>query len=201
MTNILHIQSSSNLNTSFSRQVGNLVVEALKKKHQHAQVTHRDIAKEPIPHLNPDWITAAFTAPDSPVMDLSKKLIDEVFANDILVIESPMYNFGIPSQLKSWIDYISRAGMTFKYTEHGPQGLVKGKKAILILSSGGIYSSGPMKNYEHQESYLRAVLSFLGITDIEVVRTEGVAMGADKAAQALEKAKEEIEKLSVAKAA
>jgi FMN-dependent NADH-azoreductase len=111
-------------------------------------------------------------------MALSDTLIDELFAADTIVIASPMHNFGVPSTLKAWIDHISRAGRTFSYGANGPQGLLQGKRAILALASGGVYSNGRMKGFDFTEPYLRAVLGFLGITDVDVVRVEGVAMSA-----------------------
>jgi FMN-dependent NADH-azoreductase len=128
--------------------------------------------------------------PDAPALALSQQLVDEVLASDVLVIEAPMYNFAIPSVLKAWIDHIVRAGKTFQYGAHGPEGLAKGKKAIIVLGRGGVYSEGPYKVMDYQEPYLRAILGFIGISDVETIHIEGVAMGPDKAAEALEKAKE-----------
>ena len=190
MTTILHIESSSNLETSFTRQIGALTVKELQQVNPGAAVIERDLAKNPVPHLSPEWLGAAFSGnADAPILALSNALVAEVFASDIIVIEAPMYNFGIPSVLKAWVDHIARAGKTFHYTANGPEGLVKGKKAFLIVSRGGIYSEGPYKAFEHQDSYLRAVLGFIGITDVETIVVEGVALGADKAAQAVEGAK------------
>jgi FMN-dependent NADH-azoreductase len=110
------------------------------------------------------------------LLALSEALIEELFAADTIVIASPMHNFGVPSTLKAWIDHISRAGRTFSYGANGPQGLLKGKRAILVLASGGVYSNGQMKALDFTEPYLRAVLGFLGITEVDVVRVEGVAM-------------------------
>jgi FMN-dependent NADH-azoreductase len=115
---------------------------------------------------------------------LSDALIDEVVAADIIVIAVPMHNFAPPSTLKAWIDHVVRAGRTFAYGATGPQGLVQGKHAILVLASGGVYSNGRMKPFDFTEPYLRTVLGFIGITDIDVVRVEGVAnstIGPEKA--------------------
>ena len=115
---------------------------------------------------------------------MSDALIGELVTADVIVLAVPMHNFGIPSTLKAWIDHVVRAGRTFIYSEGGPEGLLKGKRLILVLASGGVYSNGPAKQLDFQEPYLRAVLGFIGLTDIEVVRVEGVAMsaiGADKA--------------------
>ncbi|PZP56370.1 MAG: hypothetical protein DI586_03965 [Micavibrio aeruginosavorus] len=125
---------------------------------------------------------------DQAGLALSNQLIDELMASDTLVIEVPMYNFSIPSVLKAWIDHVARQGKTFAYSAAGPEGLAKGKRAILVLGSGGVYSEGPAKTMEHTESYLRILLGFIGITDVEAIYIEGVGMGPDKAAEALEKA-------------
>ena len=111
-------------------------------------------------------------------MALSDLLIAELSAADVLVLAVPMYNFGLPSTLKAWIDHVVRAGRTFGYSPNGVEGLVKGKKAILVLARGGVYSEGPYKPFDFQEPYLRAVLGFIGITDVEVVDVAGVAVSA-----------------------
>ena len=191
MTTILHIKSSSNLNGSVSRQIGGTVLEELKEIHPDARIIERDLVKTSIPHVSPQFLGAMFSGnADAADLSLSNELIDELFASDIIVLESPMYNLGIPSVLKAWIDHVARAGKTFRYTPTGPEGFLKGKKVILVLGSGGIYSDGPMKMMEHQESYLRVFLAFVGITDIETIRIEGVAMGPEKAAAALAGAKQ-----------
>ncbi len=195
MTTILHIKSSSNLQGSNTRQIGAVAEEKLKKS-PGAKVIERDLAKNPVPHLDSVLLGAMFSGnADAKELALSNQLIDELVSSDIILIEAPMYNFSIPSVLKSWIDHIARAGKTFKYTSAGPEGFLKGKKAILILGSGGIYSEGPAKAVEHQETYLRVILNFIGITDIETIRIEGVALGEDKAKAALEQAKQKASAL------
>jgi len=119
---------------------------------------------------------------------LSDVLVDELFAADVIVVAAPMHNFGIPSSLKAWVDHIVRPGRTFTYSEGRPQGLVIGKKAVLVLASGGVYSEGPMQAADFQEPYLRAVLGFIGLTDVEVIRVEGVALGEKALSQALNSA-------------
>ena len=109
---------------------------------------------------------------------MSDALIDELFAADTIALAVPMHNFSPPSTLKAWIDHITRAGRTFSYSSNGPDGLLKGKRAILVLASGGVYSNGPAKPFDFTEPYLRTVLGFIGITDVEVVRVEGVANSA-----------------------
>jgi FMN-dependent NADH-azoreductase len=127
--------------------------------------------------------------------DLAKggAFLDELLAADILVIGAPMYNFSVPSQLKAWIDRVSIAGKSFRYTENGPEGALKGKKAFIASARGGIYSPGsPAAAFEHHESYLTGVLAFLGIKDVTIVRAEGVAISPDAREAALAKAHTEI---------
>jgi FMN-dependent NADH-azoreductase len=124
---------------------------------------------------------------------LSDTLVDELVAADIVVLAVPMHNFGLPAALKSWIDHIVRAGRTFSYSAAGPAGLLNDKKAILVVSRGGIYSEGPMKAFDFQETYLRSVLGFIGVTDVQAVRVEGVAMGADALTNAMSSASAQAE--------
>jgi FMN-dependent NADH-azoreductase len=191
MTNILYITSSPRGSQSFSNQVAARVLDELKRGDPGATVVARDLARDPLPHVEQDFV-AAIRSPEGPrtprqhaLVKQSDALVDELLAADIVVIASPMYNFGIPSTLKSWVDYVARAGRTFRYTEKGPEGLLKGKKVILIHSRGGIYSSGPFQAFNHQSTYLQSVLAFLGVTDIETIDVEGVAYGPDAAAKAL----------------
>jgi FMN-dependent NADH-azoreductase len=189
MTTILHIKSSSAPQGSVTREIGITALERLKAQAPHAKVIERDLVKTAVPHVDPQFVGAMFSGkPDATELALSNQLVDELFASDIILIESPMYNFGIPSVLKAWIDHIARAGKTFRYTPTGPEGLLKGKQAILILGSGGVYSDGPMKIMDHQGTYLRAVLQFIGVTHVETITVEGVAMGPDKKSEALARA-------------
>ncbi|MBU6474374.1 MAG: FMN-dependent NADH-azoreductase [Alphaproteobacteria bacterium] len=201
MKTILHIESSSNLHTSVSREIGAAALESLLRAHPGAKVVNRDLAKNPVPHLAPAFVEVMYTKPDAPELALSRELVDELKASDVIVLEAPMYNFNIPSVLKAWIDHVARAGLTFQYGANGIEGLLKGKKAILVLGRGGMYAQGPMKAMDYQETYLRAVLGFLGITDVETVLIEGVGMGPDKRAEALTKARARIATLTALKAA
>ena len=124
------------------------------------------------------------------MLALSDALGSELMASDIIIMAAGMINFGIPSTLKSYIDYILRPGATFRYTEKGPEGLVHGKKVYLVLARGGIYSEGPMQALNFQDTYLKAALGFIGLTDIEVITVEGVALGADATAKAVNAAME-----------
>lgn len=197
MTTVLHIKSSSNLHSANTRNVGDALHSRFAA--QGAAITVRDLATSPVPHIDPAFLGALFSGkPDASELALSDTLLDEVIKSDVLLIEAPMYNFAIPSVLKAWIDHVARAGKAFRYTAEGPQGLLGGKKAILVLSSGGIYSEGPAQALDHQETYLRAIMNFFGITDIQTIRIEGVALGADKAEAALKTAKDQAAALDIA---
>ncbi|WP_419759821.1 FMN-dependent NADH-azoreductase [Acidisoma sp.] len=190
MTHILLIQSSSNLASSVSRDLSETYVNDYKATHPDTTVTERDLVSSPIPHLGVDLLGGFFGKPEAlteaqkAALALSNTLVDEMMAASLIVIGVPMYNFSIPSALKAWIDHVVRAGRTFHYTAEGPSGLVTGKKAVLFLAAGGVYSNGPYKPYDFQETYLRAILGFIGITDVTVIRAEGLALGEESAAKA-----------------
>lgn len=179
---ILRLITSFRGNESQSFQLGNHIVEKLKSQQPNAEVLERNLAKEETPHLNEMQFTSFVTPPSrlsdelKDAVQYSNEAIQELTGSDIVVIDVPMYNFNIPSSLKAWIDQVVRAGVTFRYTENGVEGLVKSKKVYLAIASGGIYSEGLMKAFDHTESYLRQVLAFIGITDITTFRVEGVAI-------------------------
>jgi FMN-dependent NADH-azoreductase len=190
MKNILLIQSSPRGSESYSQRVADSIVNEIKDRDPNTKIIFRHLAEDPLPHVGPAFISALsakseeLTAAQSEALTWSDALIGELVTADVIVLAVPMQNFGIPSTLKAWIDHVVRAGRTFIYSEGGPEGLLKGKRLILVLASGGVYSNGPAKQLDFQEPYLRAVLGFIGLTDIEVVRVEGVAIsaiGADKA--------------------
>jgi len=190
MKNILLIQSSPRGGESFSHQVAQAVVNDLKARHPEAKIVLRDLAANPPPHVGLPFITGMYAPPEhrtpeqAEAIALSDALIDEFFAADTIVIGVPMHNFTLPSTLKAWIDHVARAGRTFNFGANGPEGLLKGKRVILVLARGGVYSSGPTKPLDYQEPYLRAVLGFLGITDVSAVHIEGAAnraIGPEKA--------------------
>lgn len=203
MTQILVIESSANLAGSVSRDLTKAFLAGYTTAHPDVSIVTRDLATDPVPHLGVDLIGGFFGKPEEltdaqkNAIAVSDALIEQIEAADIIAIGAPMYNFGIPSTLKAWIDHVLRAGRTFRYTENGPQGLVTGKKVVLFLASGGVYSEGPYKPYDFQETYLRGVLGFIGLTDVTVVRAEGLAMGADAAAKAVSDAKAKISSLSL----
>lgn len=190
---ILHLISSPRGEASFSIKLGNAIVEKIQAANPDSSVKVHSLIKTPFPHLEEVHLNSFFTPAESrtPEMLEAVKHSDEAIAEiqdaDTIVIGIPMYNFSIHSTLKAWIDHIARAGVTFRYTENGPEGLIKGKKVYLAISTGGIYSEGPMKAYDFTEPYLRSVLGFLGITDITAYRVEGVNLP-DTKDGALEKA-------------
>ncbi|PXX46024.1 FMN-dependent NADH-azoreductase [Aquitalea magnusonii] len=200
---LLHLDSSILGQNSVSRQLTAAVVDAVRQRHAAVEVSYRDLASQPIAHLSGEIIGANFTAEADWTANqrsesaLSNALIEEFLAADVLVIGAPMYNFSIPSQLKSWIDRVAAAGRTFKYTENGPQGLAGGKKVVIVSSRGGVYSTEQGQLMDFQEDYLRTVLGFLGISDIAFVRAEAVNMGEDKRATAIHAAKEAIATLAL----
>jgi len=172
---ILHIDSSINGENSASRAISRSIVEQVKGNNWGQQVVYRDLAANPLPHLTLE----AFA--DSSV-------VDEFLAADTVVIGAPMYNFTLPTQLKAWIDRIAIAGKTFRYTEKGPEGLAGGKRVIIGLSRGGVYTEGsPSAAFEHLETYLRGVFNFIGI-EPEFVIAEGLNLSPDHRTNSIEQA-------------
>jgi FMN-dependent NADH-azoreductase len=190
MSRILMITSSPRLK-SHSTKVARSLVERLVSHAPNSTVTVRDLARGPLPHIDDSFVTGlslaanTLTPRQKSALELSDKLLEELFASDTIIIAAGMINFGIPSSLKAYIDYITRPGVALKYTEKGPEGLIKGKKVYLVLARGGVYSEGPMQQLNFQDTYLRAALTFLGVTDIEVITIEGVAFGPESAGQAV----------------
>ena len=197
MKKILLIESSPRGSDSYSNQAARSIVNDLQQHNSGTKVVERDLAKSPPPHVGQAFVTGMYAPPEQRTPEqttsiaLSDAYIDELFAADTIVFAVSMHNFGLPSTLKAWIDHISRRGRTFTFSSNGPEGLVKGKRAILVLASGGVYSNGPMKPFDFTEPYLRAVLAFIGITDVEVVRVEGVAISAIGPEKALTSAREQ----------
>ena len=180
---ILHIDSSINGENSASRAISARIVDQLKSAQWGEEVVYRDLAAEPLTHLTLD----AFA--DSSVLD-------EFLAADTIVIGAPMYNFTLPSQLKSWIDRILVAGKTFRYTAEGPEGLAGGRRVIIALARGGIYDAGsPAASLEHLESYLRGIFNFIGI-EPEFVAADGLNFGAEQREKALNQALGETVRLA-----
>ncbi len=182
MTTILNIISSPRGEASISNKLSNAIIDKLLERDPSLIVKVKDLTKSPFPHLEESHLNAFFTPVekhteiDKIAIKHSDEAIKELMNADIIVLGAPMYNFGIPSTLKAWIDHIARAGITFKYTPDGPQGLVKGKKIYLAVATGGIYSSGQSIPYDFVVPYLKTFLGFIGITDISVIRAEGLAI-------------------------
>jgi FMN-dependent NADH-azoreductase len=191
MTNILFVTSSPRGGASHSTKVAERVLSDLVANHSDAVVVRRDLAANPLPHVDEAYLGALFTPEASRTeaqqaqVALSDALVDELQAADIVVIASAMINFTVTSTLKTWLDYVARAGRTFAYIDGKPVGLLKDKRVVLVESKGGIYSDGPMKPSDFQLPYLRFMLAFLGLEDIEVVTVEGVNFGPEQAVKAL----------------
>jgi FMN-dependent NADH-azoreductase len=180
---ILQIKASVFNGDGQSSRLADQFVAELKAQHPDAEVVQRDLVGEPVPHLDGARAGALFAKPEarSPaqqaVVAYSDALIGELRRADVLVLGLPMYNFGVPSQLKAWFDHIARAGVTFKYTEKGALGLLTGKKAYVFAARGGIYGETPN---DPQTLFVRQFLGFLGIADVEFVYAEGLALGDER---------------------
>lgn len=193
---ILQINASARREGSNSTRVANAIVERLKAIDLAAQVTLRDLAVTPQPALDEAALGALFTPAEQRTPEqaarvaLDDALIAEIQAHDTLVLGVPMYNFGVPVQLKSWIDGIARVGVTFRYTETGPQGLLTGKTVYVALARGGLYRDTAN---DSQVPYLTNVLRFLGMTDVRFIYAEGLAMGADAAQRGFAQAQADLD--------
>jgi FMN-dependent NADH-azoreductase len=194
MSTVLVLTSSVLGETSVSNQLVQDAVAGLRSVDPELHVVTRDLGGNPIPHLTLDAATALrvaepANAAQAAAQALSDELIAELQAADIIVIGAPMYNFGIPSTLKTWFDHVLRASVTFRYGENGAEGLLKGKRAIVIESRGGLYSEGPAQAMDAQEPHLRTLLGFIGITDVTFVRAEKLAFGPEVRDQAINAAR------------
>ena len=196
MSQLLHIDASIQGEQSFSRQLSAQIVDAWRTSHPDTQVSYLDLALDAPAHLSADALgfrrpagAAALTPQQVQENALSEALVSQFLAADVVVIGAPMYNFTIPSQLKAWIDRVAQGGRTFTYTEQGVVGLAGGKTVIVAATRGGMYSSSDAgQAMEHQESYLKTVFGFFGITDIRFVRAEGLDMGPDSRQAGLQQA-------------
>ena len=174
MNQILMVEASPVNGDSKSRRLAWELEARLRAAYPYAQIVRRDLAAAPVPHLDEAAVRAIGSrAGADPALKLSDELVSELLGSDLVVIATPMWNFGIPSALKAWVDHVVRAGKTFSYSASGPVGHAKGKKAILIAASGGVYSSGPMQAFDFVVPYLQRVLGFIGITDVQTIRVEG----------------------------
>jgi FMN-dependent NADH-azoreductase len=200
MTTLLQINTSINNGNGQSSQLARQFVATYRKTHPDVQVRVREVAAaEPVPHLDAERFGAFVSKPEErtagqrAVVAYSDALIDELKQADVIVLGLPMYNFGVPSQLKAYFDHVARAGVTFKYTEQGPVGQLTGKKAYVFAARGGVYAGTPM---DTQTSYVRDFLRFIGISDVTFVYAEGLAMSAQSREAGLARAAAEIEQLA-----
>jgi FMN-dependent NADH-azoreductase len=200
MTTLLQINASINNGNGESSRLAKQFVAAFHQKHPKATIVVRDVAAaEPVPHLNAERFGAFITKPEvrsaaqQAVVTYSDTLINELKQADVIVLGLPMYNFGVPSQLKAYFDHIARIGETFEYTEKGPVGKLTGKKVYVFAARGGVYEGTPM---DTQASYVRDFLRFLGMSDVEIIYAEGLNMGPQSKQAALAKAEAEIARLA-----
>ena len=196
MTEVLIIDSAATGEASVSRKLTAEFAERLRQADPAVRITHRDVGTAPIPHLTAETVGVirggeAETDAAQAAKALSDRLVAEVKDADLIVIGAPMYNFGISSTLKAWFDHVLRAGITFRYTAEGPEGLVDAK-AVVIEARAGLYSEGPSAAMDGQEPHLRTLLGFMGIKDVEFVRAEKLAFGPEAASQAIAEAAEQL---------
>jgi FMN-dependent NADH-azoreductase len=195
MKTLLQIQASLFSDGGESSRLASRFVAEWRKSTPAAAVTVRDLGREPVPHLTAERFQAFLAKPEErtpeqqAVAGFSDALIDELRRADVIVLGLPMYNFGVPSTLKAYFDHIARSGVTFRYTDKGPQGLLTGKKAYVFAARGGVYAGTPM---DTQTGYVRDFLAFLGIDDVEFVYAEGLAMGEARKTEALARAAQAI---------
>ena len=194
--NILIVSSSANGDASVSGGLAARFVDSLRAANPAAHVVLRDVGANPLPHLTAGTVAAIKGEPATPAereaRALSDALIAELKAADLIVVASPMYNFGMSSTLKAWFDHIARAGVTFRYTSEGPEGLLKGKKTVVIESRAGFYGEGGTPHMDGQEPHLRALLGFVGLDEVTYVRAEKLAFGPDAATASIEAAAREL---------
>ncbi|AUX72779.1 MULTISPECIES: FMN-dependent NADH-azoreductase [Erwinia] len=201
MSKVLVLKSSILAGYSQSGQLADYLVSEWKAAHPGDEVTERDLAANPVPVLDGELVgalrpsDAALTPRQQEALDLSNQLIAELQAHDTIVIAAPMYNFNIPTQLKNYFDLVARAGVTFRYTENGPEGLIKGKKVVVLSSRGGIHKDTPS---DLLTPYLTLFLGFLGMSDVQFVFAEGIGYGPEVAAKAASEAKEAISQIVTA---
>jgi FMN-dependent NADH-azoreductase len=200
MKTLLQINASINHDNGQSSQLANQFVAAFRTRIPNAKIVLRNVAAaDPVPHLNAERFGAFITkaeernAEQHAVVAYSDKLIDELKQADVIVLGLPMYNFGVPSQLKAYFDHVARAGVTFKYTDKGPVGQLTGKKVYVFAARGGLYAGTPM---DTQTSYVRDFLRFLGMADVEFVYAEGLAISPQSKEEGLAKAVAEIARLA-----
>ena len=201
MTSILILDSAATGADSISRRLTDGLADAIRRRVPAASIVRRDIGADPIPHLDAETTAAirgaeAGTDAARAAVALSDALVAELKAADLIAIGAPMYNFGMASTLKAWFDHVLRAGITFRYSEAGPEGLVRGRKAIVVETRGGLYSEGPAAAMDSQEPHLRTMLGFIGIEDVAFVRAEKLGFGPEAAAASIAAAAAELDALA-----
>lgn len=204
MKKLLHIDSSALGADSVSRRLTARLVAQWVAEHPDTVVEHLDLAVDAPSHLSRDSLGFRLPPGAAGIGEVqrhenavSERLVSQFLASDVIVVGAPMYNFSVPSQLKAWIDRVAQVGRTFRYTEKGPQGLAGDKTVIVASTRGGMYAANPaLAGLDHQESYLRTVFGFFGVTDLRVVRAEGMAMGEAAKASALASADLEIKRIA-----
>lgn len=193
-TRILQIDSSIFGEQGVSSQLNRTLVNQLSSQLGEIELVHRDLGQQPLPHFSVEAMEAigsprqTRTPAQAELADLADELIQQVQEADILVVAAPMYNFGIPSALKAWLDFIARAGVTFRYSEQGPEGLLHNKTVYIVTSRGGVYRG---QASDSQIPYLRTFFNFLGIDDVRVIYAEGINMGLKE--QSMQQAEQAIE--------
>ncbi|HEY9236409.1 MULTISPECIES: FMN-dependent NADH-azoreductase [Phenylobacterium] len=199
MSNILVLNSSVSGEASVSRLLVADAVTELTQRDPNAKVVFRDLAADPLPHLLPSTVAGVRATASTPAEEEARRLSDELIAElraaDTVVIGAPMYNFSIPTTLRAWFDHILRPGVTFRYSEAGPEGLLTGKRVIVVESRGGLYSEGPGQAADFQEPYLRQLLGFAGMTDVTFIRAEKIGFGPEFREQAVADSRAELAKL------
>jgi FMN-dependent NADH-azoreductase len=204
MNTLLHINSSLFSEQGQSSRLAAQYVADWKAANPRGRVITRDLARDPVPHLTAERFQAFLANPGERTADqaahvaYSDALVQELRAADTIVLALPMYNFGVPSALKAYFDHIARSGVTFRYTEKGPVGLMTGKRAVVIATRGGLYAGTPL---DTQTGYVRDFLRFIGIGDVQFVHAEGLAMGEAPKSAAIEKARHTLRTLAMPLAA
>ncbi|HYC57648.1 MAG TPA: FMN-dependent NADH-azoreductase [Candidatus Binatia bacterium] len=197
MTKILQLNTSIFGDVGQSTMLASEMVESLRKQDPGARVTIRDFAREPVPHLTGDGFAAFMATERTPeqqkLLDYSDVLIAELRDADLIVLGLPMYNFGVPSQLKAWFDHVARAGVTFRYTSNGSVGLLTGKKVIVLATRGGRYAGSPL---DTQTQYVRDFFAFLGMRDVDFIYVEGLARSGEARSDAIAYARTVIHELA-----
>ncbi len=197
MSTLLQINASLAGASGQSSRLADRFVADWITQHPGGHVVKRDLSADPVPHLTAERFQAFLSQPEARtaeqrvVSDYSDSLISELQAADTIVFAVPMYNFSVPSTLRAYFDHIARAGVTFRYTANGPEGLLKGKKAYVFITRGGFYANG----VDTQTPYLKQFLGFIGITDVQFVYAEGLGMGDDVRQQSLNAAHQTIQEL------